>query len=244
MQRIQALLQLVLLSLGSVKAFAPQTPFAVSSTSIHNSRQETHALFTMQEDEDGDSITDNKIDTGVVSRRDWGRRTTVAALAVLTSTSINLLTNTSPAMASGGATAGGVYLLSAKQRYNARVTAGIKTFLSLETSLTSSSLEETKTFFTSDDEGQWKDSAAAGYLLANAFRRSSSTPPDNLPSVKKWKAFAGELDVLQKALKKKDVKGVTASYNKALDLLDAYLEAVELPPVIDLRQSWSWFLVY
>ena len=231
MQRIQALLQLLLLSLGSVKAFAPQTAFATTTATTHNSRQQqTHVLSTMQDDEYDSSPNDS------------GDMANTLAVAVFTSmniltTTTLLVTNPSPAMASGGATAGGVYLLSAKQRYNARVTAGIKTFLSLENSLSSGTLEDTKAFFTSDTDGNWKDSAAAGYLLANAFRRSSSTPPDNLPSVKKWKAFAGELDLLQKSLKKKDVKGVNASYNKALDLLDAYLDAVELPPVIDLRQS-------
>ena len=33
------------------------------------------------------------------------------------------------------------------------------------------------------DEQCYKDYSSAGYLLANAFRRSSSTAPDKLPSV-------------------------------------------------------------
>jgi hypothetical protein len=88
------------------------------------------------------------------------------------------------ASASGGATAGGVYLLSAKQRYNGRVTKGVKGFLSLGASLESGSIDDVKTFFKSEEDGMWKDFSAAAYLLANAFRRSSSTPPDSLPSVK------------------------------------------------------------
>jgi hypothetical protein len=88
------------------------------------------------------------------------------------------------ASASGGATAGGVYLLSAKQRYNDRVTKGVKGFLSLGGSLESGSIDEIKTFFTSEEDGMWKDFSAAAYLLANAFRRNSAAAPDTLPSVK------------------------------------------------------------
>lgn len=126
--------------------------------------------------------------------------------------------------------------MSAKQRYNARVTEGIKSFLSLSSSLESGTLDGAKEFFLTEEVGGWKDSSAAGYLLANAFRRSSSTPPDNLPSVKKWKAFAKEIENLQKTLKKKDVKAVKSAYAKAEDLLDPYLEGVELPPVIEMRR--------
>mmetsp|Transcript_7785 Transcript_7785/g.9903 ORF Transcript_7785/g.9903 Transcript_7785/m.9903 type:complete len:210 (+) Transcript_7785:127-756(+) len=140
------------------------------------------------------------------------------------------------ALASGGATAGGAYLLSAKQRYNQRVSDGVKAYLALTTSLENGSLEETKAFFTTEEQGGWSDASAAGYLLANAFRRSSTTPPDSLPSVKKWKAFSAELGVLQKALKKKDLKGVKSSYKKSEDLLDAYLEAVSLPPVLEMSR--------
>jgi len=115
------------------------------------------------------------------------------------------------------------------------VQAGVKSFAELESSLESGSLDATKAYFTTDDAGGWKDSSAAGYLLANAFRRSSTTPPDSLPTVKKWKAFAAEMDVLQKALKKKDAKNVKVSYEKGSGLLDLYLESVELPPVLELK---------
>ena len=64
--------------------------------------------------------------------------------------------------------------------------------------------------------------------------------PQRFPTVnKKWKAFAAEIDVLQKTLKKKDKKAAgaaKASYQKAVSLLDAYLELVELPPVIELER--------
>jgi hypothetical protein len=88
------------------------------------------------------------------------------------------------ASASGGATAGGVYLLSAKQRYNDRVKKGVQGFLSLGGSIESGTIDDVRTFFTSEEDGMWKDFSAAGYLLANAFRRNSSAAPDTLPSVK------------------------------------------------------------
>lgn len=88
------------------------------------------------------------------------------------------------AHASGGATAGGAYLLSAKQRYNERVTKGVTNFLALGPKLEAGSLEEANTYFSCNDAGCWSDLSAAGYLLANAFRRSASTNPDSLPAVK------------------------------------------------------------
>ena len=89
-----------------------------------------------------------------------------------------------PAQASGGATAGGAYLLSAKQRYNDRVTKGVKGYLNLEASLKAGSVEEAKAYFAGDAVGTFGDISTAGYLLANAFRRSANQAPDSLPSVK------------------------------------------------------------
>jgi len=138
----------------------------------------------------------------------------------------------SPAHASGGATAGGVYLLSAKQRYNNRVTAGIKSFLALD----AKDLGQVNAFLASTDEGGWEDFSAAGYLLSNAFRTSSSKPPDALPSVKAWKAFAKNIELLKRAALKKDGGKVLSSYTNAAEKLDAYLEQVELPSVMELKQ--------
>lgn len=89
-----------------------------------------------------------------------------------------------PALASGGATAGGAYLLSAKQRYNDRVIKGLKGYLGLEASLKGGSVEQANQYFASEEVGTWGDLSTAAYLLANAFRRSSTTAPDSLPSVK------------------------------------------------------------
>lgn len=47
--------------------------------------------------------------------------------------------------------------------------------------------------------------------------------------VKKWKAFAAQVEETTKSLKKKDSKGATAAYQKALVTLNEYLELVELP---------------
>ena len=89
-----------------------------------------------------------------------------------------------PVMASGGATAGGAYLLSAKQRYNERVKAGVTGYRQLQTVVEAGDIGAVRPFFTSEDTGSWKDFSSSAYLLANAFRRSSSTPPDSLPAVK------------------------------------------------------------
>jgi hypothetical protein len=86
--------------------------------------------------------------------------------------------------ASGGATAGGAYLLSAKQRYNERVKAGVKGFAALRPLVESGNVDGIRSYFASEDVGSWKDLSTAGYLLANAFRSNSSAAPDSLPSVK------------------------------------------------------------
>jgi hypothetical protein len=108
--------------------------------------------------------------------------------------------------------------------------------LTLEKSLESGSFDLTKEFFTGEVEGSWKDLTAAGYLLSNAFRRSSTTPPDNLPSVQKWKAFAADVAPLEKLAKKgKDSASALAAWKKAEGSLNAYLDAVELPSVADMK---------
>ena len=72
-----------------------------------------------------------------------------------------------------------------------------------------------------------KDFIGAGYLLSNAFRRSSSTAPDKLPAVQKWKAFQSEVETgFMKSLMKKKIN--LDSYAKSLALLELYLDEVEL----------------
>lgn len=72
----------------------------------------------------------------------------------------------------------------AKQRYNTRVTSGVVAFVAIGTQLEKGDIDSVRNFFSNEDVGSWKDFTASGYLLANAFRRSSNTPPDSLPSVK------------------------------------------------------------
>lgn len=56
--------------------------------------------------------------------------------------------------------------------------------MAIRAQLESGDIDSIRKFFTSEDVGSWKDLSTAGYLLANAFRRSSNTPPESLPSVK------------------------------------------------------------
>ena len=72
----------------------------------------------------------------------------------------------------------------AKQRYNERVEKGVTGFLGIRGALESGDINSVRDWFNGEDAGGWKDFSAAGYLLANAFRRNSTTPPDSLPSVK------------------------------------------------------------
>lgn len=137
-----------------------------------------------------------------------------------------------PAAASGGATAGGAYLLSAKQRYNKRVTSGLKAFLALDVN----DFNAVDAFFATSDEGSWEDLSAAAYLLANAFRTNSSKAPDSLPSVKSWKAFSKEVDLLKRGLAKRDKSKMASSYQNAEEKLDEYLSNVELPTMMELKQ--------
>lgn len=113
------------------------------------------------------------------------RRSVLGKLALIplvaVTTSISFI---DPVHASGGATAGGAYLLSAKQRYNERVKASVEGLLKAADGLKSGDSNVAKAYFSSEDGGSWKDLTAAGYLLSNAFRRNSTASPDSLPAVK------------------------------------------------------------
>jgi hypothetical protein len=126
----------------------------------------------------------------------------------------------------------------AKQRYNDRVNAGVLGFLGIRSALEQGDIDAVRNaFFDNENVGQWKDFSAAGYLLANAFRRNSTAPPDSLPSVKSWKAFAGRVESMTKALKKKDTKSALVAYQDALTALDEYLEKVELPSAKEIGKK-------
>jgi hypothetical protein len=120
-----------------------------------------------------------------------GRRSFLAKLALSPAVALPLAAvvptnflSVEPAWASGGATAGGAYLLSAKQRYNERVKASVQGLLKAADDLKAGDSKLAMEYFASEEGGSWKDLTAAGYLLSNAFRRSSTTPPDSLPAVK------------------------------------------------------------
>lgn len=82
-------------------------------------------------------------------------------------------------------------------------------------------------------DSRYNDMKASMYLLGNAFRINQQKAPDNLPTVQAAKAFFKEMDAMEKSVKKKpktnDVKAV-GHYAAALDILDRYLDLVELPP--------------
>ena len=210
---------------GAIAAFVAGPPS--SSRSIRSTGRGVGSDLRISKD-DGDA--------GLSSRRGWVRDASVATLGGMGIAAAAVFSPPESANASGGATAGGGYLLSAKQRYNRRVTSGVTVFLSLSGAMAEGKISAaTKDFFSLDTEGSWKDLAAAGYLLSNAFRTSSGTPPDRLPSVKKWKAFMAEVEDMKKAvLVKKSGKGAQRSYENAVGLLDEYLEAVELPPSAEI----------
>ena len=121
-----------------------------------------------------------KLDVALsASRRSFIENLTIASVAAT-----QVLLPMTEAHASGGATAGGVYLLSAKQRYNDRVIAGVKGFLALGSLIEKGDFAGVRPYFSGEDVGSWADLTTAGYLLANAFRRNSTAAPDSLPSVK------------------------------------------------------------
>mmetsp|Transcript_16356 Transcript_16356/g.41009 ORF Transcript_16356/g.41009 Transcript_16356/m.41009 type:complete len:220 (+) Transcript_16356:108-767(+) len=138
------------------------------------------------------------------------------------------------AQASGGATAGGAYLLSAKKRYYERVKVSVTGLLKSYDELKNGDSKVAKEYFSSEDGGSWKDLTSAGYLLSNAFRRSSSTAPDSLPAVKKYKAFAKEVEAFQKALKKKGAAAAVDAFPSVEVALDDWLSEIELPPSREL----------
>jgi len=84
-------------------------------------------------------------------------------------------------------------------------------------------------------DSRYNDMKASMYLLGNAFRTDQSKPPDRLPTVKAAKAFFKEMNDFQKIVtaagaKSKKPQEWQQKYANALDVLDVYLDLVELPP--------------
>lgn len=82
-------------------------------------------------------------------------------------------------------------------------------------------------------DSRYNDLKTSMYLLGNAFRINQQKPPDSLPTVKAAKAFFKEMDAMEKRVKKGKAgdKEAVGYYAAALDILDTYLDLVELPPV-------------
>eukprot|EP00529_Nitzschia_sp_RCC80_P032198 CAMPEP_0113484590 /NCGR_PEP_ID=MMETSP0014_2-20120614/24039_1 /TAXON_ID=2857 /ORGANISM="Nitzschia sp." /LENGTH=219 /DNA_ID=CAMNT_0000378195 /DNA_START=165 /DNA_END=820 /DNA_ORIENTATION=- /assembly_acc=CAM_ASM_000159 len=198
-------LMAVVVDVHVVSAFAPPRP-AATVTGLVSTRSPSSSIYGNSEDinECGHGVGD-----GVSDRRSFVSNGLMVTAATAAAT---VLAPASPAYASGGATAGGAYLLSAKQRYNERVKTSVKGLLQAEESLKSGDSKSAKAYFDGEDAGSWKDLTAAGYLLSNAFRRTASKAPDSLPSVKKYKAFAAEVESLQKTLKKKGAQAAADQF--------------------------------
>ncbi|CAH0371328.1 unnamed protein product [Pelagomonas calceolata] len=145
-----------------------------------------------------------------VSRKTFGTASIAAA--------VTAFARVAEVDASGGATAGGAYLLRAKERYNARVTEGAKAY--------KKSTDIAALF--AEKDGALDDLEAAGFLLANAFRINSTQNPDKIVQVQKFKAFKKDADACAALLKKKKKTDAAAAYDASLVSLDAYLSSVGL----------------
>ena len=136
----------------------------------------------MSNEGDGESTTSLTIRETGTTRRTFFHQSIAAAAGVVGG---GVVVQHEAAWASGGATAGGAYLLSAKQRYNERVTKSVKELLVVVDGLKKNDVDAARDYFIKrDDAGSWNDLTSAGYLLSNAFRTNSSTPPERLTSVK------------------------------------------------------------
>jgi hypothetical protein len=78
----------------------------------------------------------------------------------------------------------------------------------------------------------YNDLKTSMYLLANAFRINQTKAPDALPTVQAAKAFFKEMDAMEKRVKKgkEGDKEAIGHYLAAFEILDEYLDLVELPP--------------
>lgn len=86
---------------------------------------------------------------------------------------------------------------------------------------------------TSIYDSRYNDMKTCMYLLGNAFRFNQTKAPENLPSVKASKAFFRQMNKFERlVMKNPEANGAEAKkiYAAALDVLDEYLDLVELPP--------------
>ena len=171
MNRIISLIALFSVVVGIIPA---ANSFSVRHGTVTHHRQTTTTTSIRQSERNNDTPVQQE------------RRSFLGnlALSIPMATLPMLTTSVTSANASGGATAGGAYLLSAKQRYNERVKASVQGLLQAADALKAEDSKPAKQYFDSEEGGGWKDLTAAGYLLSNAFRRNSTASPDSLPAVK------------------------------------------------------------
>jgi len=168
-----------------------------------------------------------------------------------------------PAMASGGATAGKYTTIPiAKRRYFGRVKQGVQEFNDLGAAIKKGQLSDAAVteFFASNIKttserqkkqcigdasctvsekfsSRYEDMKLAMYLLGNAFRMDSGKPPEKVKQVKEAKVFFQQVDKLQLASAKGNVKEAKARYADAVDALEIFLNDVELPPTNNAEYS-------
>ena len=84
-------------------------------------------------------------------------------------------------------------------------------------------------------DSRYNDMKTSMYLLGNAFRINQQKAPDNLPTVKAAKKFFKQMNIFERkvlgtSIKKEQKLSSASVYLEALDILDEYLDLVELPP--------------
>lgn len=204
-------------------------------------------------------VTKNPVVVSNQRRQFLEKTLATTAAAVVASGSVS-----SPAWASGGATAGKYTTIPiAKRRYYGRVQQAVHEYLLMGPSVVKGDMTAPDIQYFFDPKGvvvveakrrdvngqctkkdndcsgkeirdsRYNDMKTSMYLLGNAFRLNQTKAPDNLPTVRAARAFFKEADLLEKAVRKNPKKVDPVSqqrYLNALDLLDKYLDLVELPP--------------
>ena len=229
--------------------------YATTTQSFHIPQQQSKPIEI--------ATNNNKIESPHQARRSF-----LDSLVTATSTvAVAMIVPSSPAFASGGATAGRYTTIPiAKRRYYGRVQEAVHEFLLMGPAVVKGDLSvpEVQIFFDpkgaviveakkKDVNGQctkkdndckgleirdsrWNDMKASMYLLGNAFRINQQKAPDNLPTVQAAKLFFKKVDTMEKLVSKSalakegNVAKAQAAYLDALDILDTYLDLVELPP--------------
>ena len=144
--------------------------------------------------------------------------------------------------ASGGATAGKTTSIPrAKVRYYGRISQVLFAYGAVEAAIKSGEAAQIKTakkaFFSEADDSPSSELKSAGYLLAVAFKIDSKIPPDKIPAVKDYKSMMSGVESLKKAMGSGKADEAAKALTASRATVNAYLEAVELPPLGDPRYN-------